>query len=643
MRKRRNLFTILTIFLFSFISNANLPPPENEVLESGNAAEINRFEDSKSLNLGRFPIALPADSVHEFDITKYIIEVKLVPASTTNKFRGHVTIQGKSQITGLNILSLNFVGMVVDSCKVNSSPALFTRNNNLLYINLNGSYNPGNSFAAEVFYHGIPQAGFYFDQNVYGVPVYYSFTEPFDSRYWFPCYDYPHDKATCEVICTVPTGNFVVSNGRLYSVVNNQDGTLTFRWMEIYPIATYLISIAASSFAQIDTFVQLEENRLPVQYWVYPQDSPKAELDFKKTPGMIQFFSGLWGDYPFLPDKYSIVQAELGGAMEHQTCTFWGFPLTGDARYEYIAAHELAHQWWGDWVTCNDFANIWLNEGFASYAEALWQEHEYGPTAFKNHLMAFEGNIFAARNGSVKYPIYNPPTTYLFGTAVYKKGAWVLHMLRQILGDSLFNNGLAYYGQSRSFSSANTEQFKAALESYSGQELDWFFDQWVYSPNYPIYKWSWVYTFVAGKFYLDLSLSQAQVTPPVFSMPVEFKLSTAAKDSDFTIYDTLRNQRLSLVLSSAPTGIVIDPNYKLLSADTVSRYPYLAGDVDNNGLVLMGDIVYLIKILFSGFPLPSPVAAADVNGDCQISLADIIYLVNYFFHHGPWPRLGCPG
>jgi hypothetical protein len=210
------------------------------------------------------------------------------------------------------------------------------------------------------------------------------------------------------------------------------------------------------------------------------------------------------------------------------------------------------------------------------------------------------------------------------------------------LGDSLFEHGLTFYGQSHSYGTATTQEFQAALESYAGQDLDWFFDQWVFSPNYPIYKWSWVYTSLGGKYYLDVNLSQRQTTPSVFKMPLEFKLSFPSRDSFFTISDTLRDQKFSMLLNSPPTGLVIDPNYKVLSADTLNGYPYLAGDVDGNGLVLLGDIVYLVNIIFAGFSLPSPAAAADVSGDCKVSLSDVIYLVNYFFKAGPALQIGCP-
>jgi aminopeptidase N len=532
--------------------------------------------------------------------------------------------------------------MTVDSCKANSSLATFSRPGNKLNVDLGASYNVGDSFTVEVYYHGNPSAGFYFDFNNYGPPVYYSITEPYDSRYWFPCYDWPNDKALCEVICTAPEGNIAVSNGELLSLTHNPDTTVTYHWKEDYPIVTYLISLTVCDFAQIDTFAVVSGDTLPIQYWIYHQDSTDAVIDFQKTPEMVEFFSDLWLDYPFPGEKYSMAQAELGGAMEHQTCTSWGFPMPGNAAYEWVVAHELAHQWWGDLVTCNDFANIWLNEGSASYSEVLWEEYEYGESAYKNHLAGFESNIYAARFGSVSHPIYNPPPNYLFATAVYKKGAWVLHMLRYILGDTSFFDGWEAYGQAYAYSTANTEQFKTEMENSSGQDLDDFFNQWVYQANYPVYHWSWAYTSIGGNYYLDLSINQNQSAPSVYKMPIEFQVTTAGGDSLFTLQDTLRDQEFSLILDAAPNNLIFDPDYWVLSADTLYAYPHKAGDVDGNGSVQLGDVIYLANLILKGWPLPSPVAAADANGNCSITLGDAIYLVNHILKSGPDPHLGCP-
>ncbi|MCI0531658.1 MAG: M1 family metallopeptidase [candidate division Zixibacteria bacterium] len=586
----------------------------------------------------------PTDSSHTFDVLKYILNIKLVPTHPTNKFRGQATIYAKSEIDGLTAVGLSFLGMTVDSCKVNSTSAVYSIPVNMINITLDQTYNTGDSFYLDVFYHGIPAAGFYFESNAYGTPIYYSITEPYDSRYWFPCYNYPNDKALSEVICTVPAVNKTVSNGVLVSTTNNPDTTTTYHWKEDYPIAMYLISLTACDFARIDTFATVNGDALPISYWIYHQDSSEAAVDFQKTPAMVEFFSNIWLDYPFPNDKYSNVQAELGGAMEHQTCTSWGFPMPGDARYEWVNAHELGHQWWGNLVTCNDFANIWLNEGFASYSEVLWLEHEYGQTTKKNHLISMRSAVYAARNGSVSFPIYNPPNAYLFGTAVYDKGAWVLHMLRYILGDSLFLNGMADYGQTYAYGTANTVQFLNAMESYSEQDLDWFFNEWVFAPNYPRYIWNWAYTQIGTDYYLDVGIKQNQTNPSVYRMPIELKLQTTAGDTIVTVLDSLKQQSFSFVNGQEPTGVELDPNFWILKADTLGTYPYLAGDVNADSATSLSDIIHLVNILFKGATLPSepvPVSVVDVNGDCHLSLADVIHYVNRIFHSGPILKLGC--
>ena len=634
------LLLILTGLVVLSTNSSSQAQPETEV--SGPSPESNFFEYEKSANAYRVFIASPADSAHDYDVLKYTLDVRLVPSVISNRFRGHVTINATSQISGLTTLILDLIGMSVDSCKANSAITTCSRIGNFLHINLDGSYNSNDSFSVEVFSHGNPLAGFYFQSNNYGTPIYYSFTEPYDSRYWFPCYDLPNDKALSEIICTAPEGNFAVANGDLLSVTHNPDTTVTYHWQENYPIVTYLISLTVCDFAQIDTFAVVAGDTLPVNYWVYHQDSTEAVTDFLKTPKMIEHFSDIWIDYPFAGEKYSMAQAELGGAMEHQTCTSWGFPMPGNAAYEWVVAHELSHQWWGDLVTCNDFANIWLNEGFASYSEVLWQEYEYGQTAKNSHLSGFESNIYSAAGGSVSQPIYNPPPQYLFATAVYKKGGWVLHMLRYILGDSLFFNGMATYAQNYAYSTANTEQFKTEMENYSGQELDWFFNQWVYSPNYPKYNWSWAYTSIGSRYYLDISINQKQTVPSAYKMPIQFKLTRASGDSIITLNDSLKNQPFSLVLDSAPLGLTFDPNYWILSPDSLKSYPHLIGDVTDDNSVSLADVVYLVNVLFRGYAFPSPVAAADVNGDCKFTLGDVVYYINYLFKSGPALQLGCP-
>jgi len=641
------ILLFISVWVIFFTSWTSAYVPQSQLNSQTDDPDFNLVEEWKSFHHGKFPPqALPADSSHDYDVIKYILDVDIVPSVPANKFRGHVTVFGKSEFDSLSDLVLDFVGMTVDSCKVNSAATTFSRTSTKLTVDLDAPYNPGDSFNVEVFYHGNPSTtggvGFFFTTNSFGTPVYFSFTEPYGSRNWFPCYDFPNDKVYSEIICTVPSGNYVVANGDLLSVTNNPDTTTTFHWKENFPIVTYLISLAICDYARIDSFAVVGTDTIPVSYWIYHEDSLDAETDFKKTPEMIEHFSELWGPYPFIPEKYSMAQAPLGGAMEHQTNTTWGFSMLGTAQYEWVVAHELAHHWWGDMVTCNDFANLWLNEGFASYSEVLWREYEYGDTAKITHLKSHENSVFGARFQSVAYPIYNPPSQHLFGAAVYKKGSWVLHMLRYILGDSLFFNGMADYGQTHQYSTANTEQFKAAMENYSGQDLDWFFNQWVYSPNYPRYNWNWAKTPSGGNYKVFLNINQKQTTPLVYTMPIEFKVSTTSGDTMVTLQNDQRDQSFEFLVSANPTSVTFDPNYWILSPlDSLKPFPYLAGDANSDAAVNLSDIIWLVNFVFKGGPAPNPMFLADANADCTVNLVDVVYLVNYVFKSGASPFLGC--
>jgi len=613
------------------------PPPE-VVAELGLNYQIpDSFFPSKDFQAGRV-----ADLAHDYDVIKYILEIRLSPSELINKLKGHATIQAKSGVSSLNTLSLDLAGLVVDSCKVNSRLTTFGRAGDKLNLTLDRAYKSGELFTAEVYYHGYPLAGLYFSYNKYGSPIYYTMVEPDRSKNWFPCYDQPSDKALSEVICTVPAGNEVISNGNLVNISNNPDKSVTYHWQENYPIATYLISLAAGNYAQIRDFMSLQNQDLSLSYWVYPQDSAKAVYDFQTVPEIISLFSELFGEYPFQAEKFSIAQAGLSGGMENQTCVSWGFPIEGNYTYEAIVAHEISHQWWGDLVTISDFGNMWLKEGLATYCEALWKEHHYGLDRFKGHMTGLEWHVLNDSLGSVSCPIYNPPPEYLFGKGVYRKGAWVMHMLRHVIGDNNFLNGLKAYAQQHAYSTANTEEFKNAMEEQSGQDLDWFFNQWVYSPNFPKYKWSWVYTYLQGKYYLDISIYQGQTAPLFYQMPVDFELTNASGKSRLSLFNSSRYQTYSFVLDDQPSGLIFDPDNWLLGVQAQSTYPAIAGDLTQDGQVRLNDVIFLVNLLFNKGPRPSPAALADVDGNCRVTIADIIYLSNYLSNKGPQPKIGCP-
>jgi aminopeptidase N len=279
-----------------------------------------------------------------------------------------------------------------------------------------------------------------------------------------------------DIRVTVPSNLIVAANGSLESTIDNGNGTRTFHWHSSYPIVPYLVSLAIHPYAvNSDWYTPMAGgDPMEVRFYVYPDDVGNAAENNAKVVGMLEAFAPVFGEYPFITEKYGHAQFPWGGGMEHQTCTSIG------GWWESIIAHELSHQWWGDMITCADFGHIWLNEGFASWSEAVYYESIGGPEAYRQYMdgMAYfgPGTVF----------VENPLSDNIFdGNLSYDKGAWLVHMLRGVLGDEDFFAGLAAYRAQYEHGSATTEQLRDALEGVSGRDLDAFMEQWVYGEYSP--------------------------------------------------------------------------------------------------------------------------------------------------------------
>ncbi len=571
MHKMSSVVILLSVFL-SFLwpltgvaQTASPQRPLSELLE-----RLPRPQDKEQLRAAKArlePIFREekSDTRHSYDVRHYEIDMDIdIPGDSVRS--AVVFITAASETDTLTTADLNFIGMTIDSITVDGDPANYLWEPDQLLVDLGAAVSEGDSFQVAVYYHGRPQTsggnGLFIDSDVT-----FTMCEPEGARRWFPCYDKPSDKATADISITVPEGYIVASNGLLIAVA--KDGaakTATYSWSETYPIATYLISLAISQYATFSYWYYGDGDTMEIACYAPPEDSADAAVDFANLPEMIACYSELFGAYPFIEEKYGMATFPWGGAMEHQTCTSWGFPMPGNNYYDWVVAHELAHQWWGDWVSPDNWKEIWLNEGFASYSEALWMEYLYGSSGLRAYMQEMQDYYVGWENASGQsFPIYDPPPGYLFSPTEYDKAGSVLHMLRFVVGDSAFFDILRTYGANHAYGCAVTDDFVSVCEDLSGQDLDWFFQQWIYQPGFPEFSFAWNSEVEKEAGYLvNISLVQQQNRAPIFQMPVEIGITTGSG----TVLDTVQvdeeSEQIQITVQEQPIGVQLDPNEWLL-------------------------------------------------------------------------------
>ncbi|NOT34211.1 MAG: hypothetical protein HOP12_08595 [Candidatus Eisenbacteria bacterium] len=491
------------------------------------------------------------------------------------------TVRMKASVVSgpISVVELNFyANMVMDAATSAGGATTWSRVGNLLTLNLDRAYATGELVDVTLTYHGNPTAaGYFVFQTVNGRPLIWSLSEAYGARSWWPCKDIPEDKAdSVDIHFTTASTQTVASNGRFVSRVPS-GGTATTHWHEGYPIATYLVSIAAYPYTVTDDWYRpTPTDSMLIRFYNYPESAAGAAPVQAKVKNMMAAFATRFGEYPFITEKYGHAQFQYGGGMEHQTITGLG------TFNESVVAHELAHQWWGDLVTCRDFHHIWLNEGFASYGEALWWEATAGVAAYKADLNASR----YTGPGTVWVPDETDESRIFDGNLSYNKGSWVLHMLRHVLGDAAFFASLQQYHTTWGYQSAVTEDFRDVCESVSGRDLDAFFQQWIYGEFFPVYRPTWAAVAAGGGGWdVTLQLEQTQ-SGQLFHMPVDVTLTTAAGETTFVIHDSLATQTFVLHVNDAPTLLEIDKDDWILKSveTTVSNPTFERGVLLVNGV-----------------------------------------------------------
>jgi aminopeptidase N len=494
---------------------------------------------------------------------KLVADIRLNP----KYLYGEVTINGVILNTTDSIYFDFSNNMAVDSVKYNGSSTNYNHYKDKISIHPNKSFPKNNSFSVVIKYSGMPVAtgfGSFIFNTHNSTSVIWNLSEPYGASDWFPCKNSPSDKADSSDVWIICPFEFTgVSNGVLKEVLINSGNTKTYKWKNSYPIANYLLSVAVTNYSlYTNYFKYTSSDSMPVLHYVYPEllDSLKPTLD--KTVDILKIFSNRFGIYPFIKEKYGHAQTGISGGMEHQTIASIG------VFNEYVIAHELGHQWFGDKITCKDWHNIWLNEGFATYSEYIYVEDTYGKTAYDQYINAEMLNAKKAV-GTIYVQDISSVSNIFNSYRSYAKGGMVLYMLRGIVGDSTFFNIMKTYASDTNvaYRTASTEDFQRVAENVYGKDLDYFFNEWIYGEGYPVYGINWSYLQKENEIYnitLTLTQKQSGTNPQYFTMPVDIKISTADGDTLLNIINNSLTQTYNFDVKGLPNLITVDPDNKIL-------------------------------------------------------------------------------
>jgi aminopeptidase N len=520
----------------------------------------------------RDPLLMPDPTPEQlqYDAIHYVMDIAI--NFSTAEVAGSVTITLESLVDSLHTVDIDADDVLtvtaVEETGVGALP--WIRSTDLITVELSPGLAAGEQITITVFYNGFPTAadnsGLFF-RDFSGTPVVYSLSEPWGARTWWPCKDYPDDKATFDIYFSVPEAYIAASNGNYLGYTTETQWESPYRryqWQETYPMTTYLASIAASIYVVLeDYWVYAVAETMPITHYVYPSRAAVSEESFNITVPALQYFSSIFGIYPYVEEKYGKALANIGGGMEHQTlCTYGWWFANGDHNYDWLFIHELAHQWFGDCITCKDWVHIWLNEGFASYSEALWFEHVDGPAALRPYMEGMDNP------GSWSGPVLRDPDEtnpwYYFDSVVYDKGAWVLHMLRNVVGELTFFQILQSYMMDVRYrhSHAETDDFVGVCEAHYGAPLDWFFDEWLTRVDRLTYGWSWSISQLAGQFDLTVAVDQLQATP--YTMPVDLRITFSDGYADTVLWVDDPSELFIIALSKPVLDVELDPDHWIL-------------------------------------------------------------------------------
>lgn len=518
--------------------------------------------------------------VRTFDVQHYILRVSF--DRDRKILFGDTTIQLKPLKNDFKSIELDAADLEFESVKLeNSNKDLTYRlGGEKIYITLDKAYAPEDLISVRLKYSTKPRKGVYFvdaiekDGKISRAAQVWSQGEAEESHFWFPGYDFPDDKATSEEFITVAKGETAIGNGELLETIENADGTKTFHYKILVPHSSYLTSFVVGTYTKVpDTY-----KNIALGYYVYSDKTALAQSAYGKTKEMMRVYEQLTGiDFPYNKyDQTMVAQFQFGG-MENITATTMADSEIIFADFEFgknvvedLVSHELAHSWFGNLVTCKNWSELWLNEGFATFMEAAYREKIYGREDYLRKIKEdADAFIIADARSRKRPPLFNPqaePIT-LFDEPefIYQKGGAVIHTLRETVGTENFWKAINLYLNRYKFQNVESPDLQKAMEETSAMNLDWFFSQWVYGAGYP--KLNVKRTYNATTKTLTLTVTQTQkldkTTPSAFILPLDVEITTAKGVKTEKIEVKKRLETFSIKLDGKPREVVIDKDLKI--------------------------------------------------------------------------------
>jgi hypothetical protein len=513
---------------------------------------------------------LSSTGAHSFDVIDYnlnldIYKCFLTPYPSSYSGTEILTLLADS---ALNSISLNAINTSLQIDSVRLSGASFTHANNVLTISLDRTYAQRETLYVKIYYQhkNIADGAVYVQSGMF-----FTDCEPEGARKWFPCWDKPSDKATMNLKVITPGTVKLGSNGRLADSVKSND-TIYYNWISRDPVATYLMVISAKVNYNLDVKywhkISNPQDSIPFRFYWNEGELGLADIETKALQ-MCDRYSTLWGEHPFEKNGFSTLNNQfVWGGMENQTLT----SLCSDCWDENLVAHEFSHQWFGDMITCATWADIFLNEGFATFCESIWYGTTGNYTSYKTDINNDAAYYLSHNPGwaisNPDWAVNTPNVNTLFNTATtYDKGACVLHQLRYVMEDSLFFIGMHNYGTSEfRYKSATIGDYAAIMSSAYGQDLSWFFNEWIYQPNHPIY---------ANKYYISpqgadswevgFQAIQTQTNTVFFQMPLQIAINYSSGLADtLRVFNNVNSQLFTFNVTRQPVSVVFDPKNNIV-------------------------------------------------------------------------------